>query len=100
MRELNGLVGTEPIPAARHTQQFTHGITELVSGPLRIVRAAPVDIADRNPLHIRLVQEVQHDSQSLSSDTNEREVHFVTRGNVAGAAENTPGDNGESEHGG
>jgi len=83
MRQLNGLVGTEPVPAAIDAQEFANGIAELVVTPLRVSGSAFVDIANGYALHVRLAQKTKHHACSLSSNSYEGQIHFVTRRNVA-----------------
>src|SRR6266567_4726712 len=51
MSQLNRLVGTEPIPATIHAQQFAYGVAELVCLPLWMIRAAFIWIANGHTLY-------------------------------------------------
>src|SRR5579871_2866537 len=46
MGQLDGIVGTEPVPARSYSQQFAHAIAELVRIPLRMAGAAFIGIAN------------------------------------------------------
>ena len=81
--ELNGLVGTEPVPAAIYAQEFANGIAELVVTPLRVSGSAFVDIANGYALHVRLAQKTKHHARSLSSNSYESQIDFVIWRNVA-----------------
>ncbi len=86
MRQLDGLVGAEPIPTAIDAKQFADGVAEFVRLPLGMVGAAFVCVADGDALHIGFAKEAEHDAQTLRTDSDEGDVDFVARWNVSSAA--------------
>lgn len=100
MAELDGIVGTKPVPAGIDVEEFSNGIAKLVGGPLRVVRTALVDVTDGDALHVGLGEKVEHDAQALSADTDESDIDFVARRDIAGPAEYTAGNDGEADSGG
>src|SRR5580658_31387 len=88
VRQLNRLVGAEPIPPAVDAQQFPHGMAELMRTPLRIIRAGFIDVTDGHALHVSFFQEMQHHAQSLRTHANECNIYFVAGRNIACAAQN------------
>src|SRR5579863_859949 len=100
MSQFDRLVGTEPVPTGAHSQQFLHGITELVGRPLRIVGTALVDVAHGDTLNVGFLKEMQHDAQTLRPDADESDVDFVAGRNESSAAQHSSRNDGESERGG
>lgn len=94
VRELNGLVWAEPIPAGVNAKKLADRIAEFVRGPLRVVVGGFVAIADRDALDVGFVEEVQHDSQTLGAYADEGHVDFLARRDVARAAQDVAGNNG------
>jgi hypothetical protein len=92
--ELKRLIGAEPVPSGVDAEQFAHRVAEFVIGPLWVVSGGFVAIANSNSLDIGFLQEVEHDTEALRAYADESQVDSVTRGNVAGAAEDAARDNG------
>ena len=67
--------------------------------PLRIVRAGLVGVAHGHALDVRFLQEVEHDAQTLRAHTDEGDVDFIAGRDVARAAQNVPGNNGQGQGG-
>src|SRR5260370_16654720 len=65
MGQLNGLVGAQPIPSAIDAKQFANGIAELMGGPLMVIRADFIGVADSHTLYVRFPQEAKHDAQTM-----------------------------------
>ena len=93
--ELNGLVGTQPIPAPVDTQELANRVAELMIAPLRVSGGAFVNVADGYALHIGLAQETKHHPRSLGANSDESQIDFVTRRNVAGSSQYMAGNNAE-----
>lgn len=72
-------------------------MTELMGGPLRIIVAGFVDIADGDSLDIGFSQKVKHDAEALSANTDESHVDFVAGRNIADTAENAAGNDAETQ---
>src|SRR5690349_10727800 len=87
MRQLNGLVGAEPVPASVDAEQFADGIAKFVGVPLRVIRAGFIGIADGDALNVRFAQEVKHDAKTLSANADESDIDFVAGRNVSSAAQ-------------
>ena len=79
--QLYGLVRAEPIPTTINAEQIANRLAELVGVPLRISRATLIHVANGNPLHVRLAEEMQHDAQALRTDTDESDVDAIARRN-------------------
>src|SRR5437879_12815635 len=99
MRQLNGLIGAQPIPAGVYAEQRSYRFREFMGIPLRIVRAGLVGVANRHALDVRFLQEVEHDAQTLRAHTDEGDVDFIAGRDVARAAQNVPGNNGQGQGG-
>jgi len=97
MCQLDGIVGTEPLPSTVDAKQLSDRIAELAVGPLRIARTAFIYVTNSNALDVGLFQKVQHDAQSLRANSDESDVDLVTWRNVPGAAEHVPRNNCEGE---
>ena len=63
--ELQGLIGTEPVPAGVHGQKLVHRVGEFVRVPLRMVEADFIGITDCYAVYVWLLQKVQHDAETL-----------------------------------
>src|SRR6266436_3844397 len=87
MIQLNGFVRTEPIPPAIDTQQFAHGVAELMGVPLWVIRASLIRIAHRHALHVRLAQKAQHHAQTLRPDADKSNIDLVAGRNISHAAQ-------------
>src|SRR5690348_17565851 len=77
MRQLNGLIRAQPIPAAVHAKKTPDGLAEFVRVPLRIIRAGLIDVANSHSLDVRLLQEMKHYPQALSPHSDKRDVDLV-----------------------
>src|SRR2546428_9393544 len=71
------------------------GARELTPAPLRIVALLLHRIADRDPLHVRVREEVQHDAQALGADADESDVDSLARWGIRRSAEYASGHDGE-----
>src|SRR5437764_2046866 len=100
MRELNGSVGTEPIPAAANAQQLLNSLAILACAPLRMIRAGLVHVANGDALHVRLGQKLKHDAEALRADADESYIDFVARRNESRAAEHVTRNDRETRSGG
>src|SRR5215469_4645993 len=96
MGQLNGSIGAQPIPAARHSEPFLDRLGKFVRIPLRVIGARFRGIADGNTLDVRLAEEVKHDAQALRAHADESNVDLVARRNKAETAQDSPGDNGQA----
>src|SRR5262249_3964381 len=97
VRELNGLIRAEPIPARRNAEKVVGRICKFVLAPLRLVGARFVHVANGNALHVRFFQKMKHHAETLRADADEGDIDFVAGWDVADAAENATGNNGEAE---
>src|SRR5580692_3852447 len=97
MAQLDGLIGAEPVPATIDAEQLPDGVAEFVRRPLGIIPTGFVDVADRDALHIRLVQEMQHHAQTLGADADESDVDLVAGRNISHAAQH-PARNDREAH--
>src|SRR6266568_8101312 len=87
MGQLNGIVGTKPIPTAIDANQLADRIAELMGVPLRVIRAALIGIADSDALHVGFAQKVKHDAQTLRADADESNIDLVAGCNIPCAAQ-------------
>src|SRR6266571_4777932 len=87
MGQLNGLVGTEPIPAAIDTEQLADGIAELVCVPLWVIRTDFIGVADSHTLYVGFPQKAKHDAQALGADADESSIDPVAGRNISYATQ-------------
>src|SRR5580698_1901578 len=99
MGELKWNIGAEPVPTGSYAQQLLDGVAKLVRRPLRVIGARLVDIANRDALDIRLVQEMKHHAQALSADADERNVDLIAGRDMADATEDVSRDDRETQRG-
>src|SRR6266536_328536 len=89
MRQLNGIVGAEPIPTTIHAEQFADRIAELMGVPLRVIRAYLIGVADGDTLNVRFAQKVKHDAETLRADSNESNVDLIAGRDMPDAAQHS-----------
>src|SRR5438067_730352 len=96
MAQLNGLVGTEPIPPTVDAEQTADGIAEFMRVPLWVVCAGFVGVADSDTLYVGLPQEMKHDAQTLRANSNESNINPLTGSNIACAAQHLARNDGKT----
>jgi len=96
MSQLNGLIGTEPVPAGVDAEQFADRIAEFMSVPLRVIRAGFIGVADGDALNVGFAQKMKHDAQTLSANADESDVDFVAGRNISGAAQHASRNDGKT----
>src|SRR5439155_9479974 len=94
-RVASGRRARELAAPARIFQQGPDLVAKLVRVPFRVVAALTIDIGDRNHLHVRLLQEVQHDPRPLRPHPYASEGQLVARRNIARSAEYVSRDDRE-----
>src|SRR5207302_2403272 len=94
-RVASGRGARQLAPPARVFQQGADLVAKLVRAPFRVVAALAIDVRDGHHLHVRLLQEVQHDPRSLRSDPDAGQGQLVAWRDIARSAEYVSRDDRE-----